>query len=546
MNRPAPPWRGALALGGGFLLAISLPPWGFWPLAIVGVALFHTAIDARSSWRLRALGGCLFGFGWLAVGTGWMWQLTVPGYVVAALVFSAMHTVAAVLTPSGPWQILGRPAAHALVEALRLSFPFGGVPLASLGISQVAGPLGGTARVVGVIGLTWLVLQLGVLAAELVRMLIARVRADAAITQPAPPWVQLVIAACAVTLLVLAAPVAPRGVPTGDSLTVAAVQGGGRQGTTALDVPTRLVTERHLEATASIPAGTIPAGTGLDLVLWPENVVRVREVPFAGSEVAAEIAEQAARLGVPIAVGITEDADATGRGQRGQITNAQVVVTPNGEVTSRYDKVRRVPFGEYVPLRDLLERLGAPVGQVRTDAVPGTAPAFLDLPDQTRLAVVISWEVFFGGRARDGVKAGGQAIINPTNGASYTGTIVQTQQVASSRLRAIETGRWVVQAAPTGFSAFVSPDGEVIQRTAVSEQRVITAEVPLRTGHTWYTRVGDGPLIWILAVALATAHLLSRRQVSEIDDHGDGTVVDQLHAHVGPEPAGGNLGPQSL
>ena len=58
--------------------------------------------------------------------------------------------------------------------------------------------------------------------------------------------------------------------------------------------------------------------------------------------------------------------------------------------------------------------------------------------------------MFFGGRAREAVKEGGEALLNPTNGASYTGTIVQTQQVASSRLRAIETGRWVVQAAPDG------------------------------------------------------------------------------------------------
>ena len=68
---------------------------------------------------------------------------------------------------------------------------------------------------------------------------------------------------------------------------------------------------------------------------------------------------------------------------------------------------------------------------------------------------------------------GGTFILNPTNGSSYTGTILQTQQVASSRLRAIENGRWVVQVSPTGFSAFVSPDGDVLDRTAVSEQKVI-------------------------------------------------------------------------
>ena len=96
------------------------------------------------------------------------------------------------------------------------------------------------------------------------------------------------------------------------------------------------------------------------------------------------------------------------------------------------------------------------------------------------------------------MKAGGEALLNPTNGASYTGTIVQTQQVASSRLRAIETGRWVAQAAPTGFSEFVTPDGDVIDRTAVSEQAVIRHQIELRTGRTWYVTLGDAP--WIVAL----------------------------------------------
>ena len=132
-------------------------------------------------------------------------------------------------------------------------------------------------------------------------------------------------------------------------------------------------------------------------------------------------------------------------------------MTPTGAVTSRYDKVRRVPFGEYVPLRGLLETLGAPVDEVPSDAVAGTAPGRArrtrrSTGQRTRPASVISWEVFFGGRVREGVRDGGGVILNPTNGASYTGTILQTQQIASSRLRAIETGRWVVQVSPTGFS----------------------------------------------------------------------------------------------
>jgi apolipoprotein N-acyltransferase len=293
---------------------------------------------------------------------------------------------------------------------------------------------------------------------------------------------------------------APRAQGTGVFLDIAAVQGGGEQGTRAEDVPSEVVTQRHLEATRSIEPND-----GLDLVLWPENVVDVAE--FAGSSEFEAIAAEAQRLGVPIAVGVTEDVP----GEPERFTNAQVIVTPDGEISSRFDKVRRVPFGEYVPLRGLLDTLGAPVDQVPHDAVAGTGPAILDLPDGTRLGVVISWEVFFGGRARDGVREGAEAIVNPTNGASYSGTIVQTQQIASSRLRALETGRWVVQAAPTGFSTFVTPSGDVHQRTSVSEQAVIREEVELRRGETWYVRLGDAPVIAVMVIGLAATWWMASR-----------------------------------
>ena len=136
---------------------------------------------------------------------------------------------------------------------------------------------------------------------------------------------------------------------------------------------------------------------------------------------------------------------------------------------------------------------------VPRDAVAGTGPAVLELPDGTRLATVISWEVFFGDRVDDGIEAGGSVIINPTNGSSYTWTVLQSQQVASSRLRAIEQNRWVVQASPTGFSAFISPEGEVYQRTSVSEQEVITRTIELRGLRTWSSPTGDTP--WVLQLA---------------------------------------------
>ncbi len=493
---PAPPARAplhariarpALALGAGALVAVAMPPWGFWPLAVVGVMLFEIALGAEPSRRQRFLLGYLFGAGWMYLGMGWMVQLTLPGYVIAGSIYALYHAVAALIAPSGRWGVIGRPAAHTLAEVLRFSFPFGGVPLASMGIAQVGGPFLGVARLGGVILITWLVFQLGFALAGPA----SGVPAFARRMRPAASGSPLgAIGFAAVVIVVALSFVAPTGSPTGETLSIAVVQGGGEQGTSALEVPSSLVTERHLDATR-----TIAADTDLDLVLWPENTIDVDR--FDGSQTLRDIATEAGRLGVPIAVGVTEDsADGS------QFVNAQVVVSPDGTVHDRYEKVRRVPFGEYVPLRSLLEAVGAPVDQIGRDARAGTEPAIIELPDGTELAVVISWEVFFGGRAREGVKLGAEAILNPTNGSSYTGTIVQTQQVASSRLRAVENGRWVVQAAPTGFSAVIDDGGDVLQRTSISEREVLYADVELRTGRTWYTNLGDGPVIAALIVVL--------------------------------------------
>jgi apolipoprotein N-acyltransferase len=188
-----------------------------------------------------------------------------------------------------------------------------------------------------------------------------------------------------------------------------------------------------------------------------------------------------------------------------------VVVLPDGTVGDRYEKVQIVPFGEYVPLRGALEAIGAPVDQVPSDAIRGRDQAVISAPvgdrgDEVAMGVMISWEVFFGDRGHAAAGHGAQLLINPTNGASYTWTILQGQQVASSRLRAVEQGRWVVQVAPTGFSAFVSPEGDVYDRTGTREQAVIVRELPLREGSTWYHTLTDWPWVSALVLLSAAAH----------------------------------------
>lgn len=500
------PSRPALqAILGGLLVAAALPPWGFWPLALVGVAVYEGAAQHATTGRQRLLRGWLFGAAWLFPGMVWMWFLTAPGYLLAATMFAGFHAVAAWIAPRGAWRVVGRPAAHTLAEALRFCFPFGGVPLASLAIGQAAGPFADVVRVGGALLLTWFVFQVGFALAGPSPVVPALARKRGVTAKGEWHGVLAFLAAMIVWLVLPSLADGTNGsryswVP----IRIAAVQGGGPQGTHATETSAEDVLQRHLAASASIQPGSV------DLVVWPENVIDVDR--FEGSREEQLVAAEAKRVGAPFAVGITED---TPDGAR--FLNAQVVITPEGEIYSRYEKVRRVPFGEYMPLRGLLHALGAPTDLVPRDAVAGTGPAVLEIPGGVRMATVISWEVFFGGRANEGVEAGGSFIINPTNGSSYTWTVLQSQQVASSRLRAIEQNRWVVQVSPTGFSAFISPSGEVFDRTSVSEQKVITRSIELHGGiRTWYSHTGNLPWVALMGILLAASLWLSREEHSYV------------------------------
>lgn len=452
-------------------------------MALVGIALIDRLTVGRER-GVRFRRGMLFGLGWLGPGMAWMVYLTAPGYVIATVVFAAYVGGAFALAPTGRWRLLALPCALLLTETIRWSFPFQGVPLASLAIGQVAGPLAPVARVGGALLLSGVTMALGVALGELSR------RRD--VRRP----LLAVATVATVVLLAVAGVVAPRAEATGTTLRIAAVQGGGKQGTRAVDTNPRDVFERHLAATALIR-------DRVDLIVWPENVVNV-DGRFVDSAEFAELSALAKSLQTPMAVGVVEDV------APGRFVNTQVLIGANGLELARYDKVRRVPFGEYMPFRSTLEALGAPTNLVPKDAVAGRGPAVLDSPAGT-LGVVISWEVFFAGRAREAVRNGALVMLNPTNGSSYRGTILQTQQVASSRLRAIETDRWVVQNAPTGLSAFVSPNGKVIDRTGVSEQALIEHTVALRSGRSLTVRLGDKAITALAAMLLLIATVTSDR-----------------------------------
>jgi len=409
-----------------------------------------------------------------------MLDLTPPGWVIAATLHAVWIGLAAALVPSGRWRRAGLVGTVTLAELVRWSVPFGGVPLATVALGQAGGPLAPVVRVAGPLLLVALTVAVGV---GLSALFDGR-RADGASAATAVAVVAVVATAA------LLAAAAPSGTVVGH-LDVAAVQGGGPQRTRATPTGAAEVFANQMEASRSV-------ATPVDLVLWPENVVNPVPLGTDGwrlegrlyaDEAAEALSAEARRLDAVLLPGWfhRDEDDPTAN------LNYQTAIEPDGTVVDHYDKVRTVPFGEFVPLRGLLEAVAAGLLPAR-DLKPGTGPAVVETSAGT-LGVTISWEVFFDHRSRDAVRHGGEVILNPTNGASYWLTQVQTQQVASGRLRALETGRWVVQAAPTGFSAVVDPQGRVLQRTAVSEQAILHHRIERRTGLTWAARAGAWPMV---------------------------------------------------
>ena len=488
---------------GGLLVAFSLPPFGIWPLAIAGVAVLSTSTTARSA-RGRAAAGGLFGIGQLAVGLGWALKFSLVGYVVLVLVESAMVAVAVAVAPSRHARAPALAGLLTLAEWLRDVWPFGGLPLGGIALGQVGGPLLPTARLGGpllVAGLTYLA---GAALGEIPVIF----GASRGASSGAPLGAQgrsghylaqmdgsvrsgARLAAVAVELALVVGvsiwgALAPSGGPPTRILSVDVVQGGGLRGYSQIEIPPAHVLTAALSETAKL--------TGpVDLVLWPEDVVALDE-PIGRSPVDGELAGVARRLHTTLVVGATWPVGAT------RYRNEILAYSPSGRLVSSFEKVHRVPFGEYVPWRSFFSRI-ANLSAVPRDAIAGTGSGMIPTP-AGRLAVLVSYEVFFPDRGRSGVRAGGQLIVVPTNTSSYSSDQAPSQEIAASRLQAVSEGRDLLQAAPTGYSAVINSQGTVRELSALSVPAILRASVALRSGSTLFERFGELPVLLLAAAAV--------------------------------------------
>ena len=167
-----------------------------------------------------------------------------------------------------------------------------------------------------------------------------------------------------------------------------------------------------------------------------------------------------------------------------------------------------MPFGEYVPYRGFFRRL-ADLSAVPLDAVPGTGTGLMPTTAGP-LGVMVSYEVAYADRGRSSVRAGAQLLVVPTNTSSYAAAQVPTQEVAAAEVQAVQQGRDLVQAAPTGYTAAVTNRGRLLARSVLGARQVVRVTLDRRTGRTVYVRFGDAPVLAAAAVAVLAGWYLAR------------------------------------
>ena len=503
------PWRGCLALLAGALPAPAFPVPSLWWFAYVALVPWLLLIRSAGTGRRAALDGWLGGTGFLIAVHHWLLpSLHVFLVIVAALlgllwapwglvVFRLLRSTVSAVSAAAAVVVV--PCAWLLIETVRSWQGLGG-PWGLLGASQweVAPAL----RVASVGGV-WLVSLLVVAVNTAVALLcVAGARRGpstmgTAGTVRATGAVRTVgvagLAACALATGA-AAMWAPRPHPSGVAR-IAVVQPGVFTGPRSVEQ--RLAAGERLTATL--------VGRRLDLVVWGESSVGVD--PARRPDVTARIAALSRRVGADVL--INADARQTdGHGRTG-IYKSAMLVGPDGLTGDRYDKIRLVPFGEYVPDRRLLGWATSVGRAAREDRLRGTRLVTMRLPGADggrglRFGPLICFESAFPDMSRQLTRDGARLLVVQSSTSTFQDSWAPAQHASLGALRAAENGRPVVHATLTGVSTVYGPRGERIGTPLGTDTRGAEVfDVPLASGSTLYTRWGDWPVAGAAAVVAA-------------------------------------------
>lgn len=489
--------RASAAVLAGLMLYASFPPRSLWFLGPVGIGVLVLVVRGRSV-RAAFFYGYLSGLAfflpllpWVGVYVG-----APPWLALAAIqaIAVALFCAAAAAVSGLRLEVLWVAAAWTATEGLRARVPFGGFPWGRLAFAQADGPLLSLAAFVGAPGVSFAVALIGAALASAVR-------------QVRPPTPRLAFGSAATVVIVpaLAFALTPDGGTTAARATVAVVQGNVPRLGLDFNSQRRAVLDNHIERTAQlgedITAGSVPVP---DLVIWPENASDID--PLRNADATAGIDYAARSVGVPVLVGAVLGND------DGTSTNTSIVWDPVLGPGERHDKRKLVPFGEYLPMRSVMTTLSSYASQAG-NFVPGSGDGVVDLAG-IPTAVATCYEVAFDDLVTESVRAGAQLITVPTNNATFGRTDMTYQQLAMSRLRAVEHNRTVLVAATSGVSAVIDPQGNVADRSGLFTAETLVADVALETRSTWATRLGALPEYAAVVLAAVGCALAWRRRSS--------------------------------
>jgi apolipoprotein N-acyltransferase len=496
----------AAALG-GWTMDLGFPDRDWWPLTIIGTALVLWALRGRSIGG-ALLVGAVAGFVYYGVLIEWLtvYLGVVPwlALTLAQVFFVALGAIPIALAwrwlprafPGIAGRLLLLPVVLAGLwtarEGVSNVWPWGGFAWGRLAISHSEGPLAHWAAWIGISGLSFL---LALLAAALAA--VAAERRAPALSRA------VVVVGLAATMLVW--PAFPT--VTSGSTRVAAVQGNSETGLFAQYQPGDILQD-HLEATAPL----YELDEQLDLVVWPENASDLD--PLRSDYAAAALESVTSRLNAPLVVGTI-----TATGEK---TFNSVLLWREGEgAVDQYDKIHPVPFAEYLPAREFFY----PLAPALFDLVPrdfsiGQRDTVLTV-GSVIAGVAICYDIVDDDLLARMIDEGATVLLAPTNNADFGRTDQSVQQLAIARLRAIETGRSVVQASTVGASAIIAPDGSTLDALDLFTAGVMVQEVPLSEVITPAHALGR-TLEWFVCLLAAGALIVAGVNRSAISRPGRG------------------------
>lgn len=484
LSRPLPLTAALLiAALSGFVNSAAFPALGWWPLIFVGTALMFWSLVGRrprSALLVGFVGGFAF-FGnhilWLTVYLGPVPWLALAGlesifFALGCLLISlAWRHIPRVWSGVGA-QLIGLPAVLAglwvLREAITSVWPYGGFSWGRLAFSQSDSTFAPLVAWLGISGVSFVIAFLSAMLLQAVRTI--RVR-----------WSTRGMIVATAFLIVALFPAWPA--VTSGSIRVAAVQGDSNSGLFAQISPGDSLND-HLQATVPI------FGKKVDLVVWPENASDID--PLRNKRAAQTLDFVSKEMNAPLVTGtITQN-------EKGQTFNSLLLWENGKGAVAQYDKIHPVPFAEYLPNRSFWYPLAPGLFDlVPRDFTFGTRSNVFDI-NGIKAGVAICFDIVDDGLIHQMVDGGAQFILAPTNNADFGHSDESVQQVAIARLRAIESGRSVVNDSTVGVSAMFAPDGRVIGKLPTFTRGALVETIPLSTTVTPAMFAGR-QIEWIVA-----------------------------------------------